>query len=116
LVLEPPLADEEAEHNAASVVAPPCLLGGADHIIGNDLAMRFGDAILLQLARDALFDEVAETKSDFGNFGGRNGRFETFAAVSGENWVQWYQRMPSEGGIKLRETCCRRMMGQREGE
>jgi hypothetical protein len=37
------------------VIITTCLLGGLDHIVGDDSAIRLGDRILVDLERNDLF-------------------------------------------------------------
>ncbi len=49
------------------MLLPTSLPGGLDDLTRDDLGVRLNDPGLFELARDALQDEMAEAKSNFGH-------------------------------------------------
>lgn len=82
---KPALHDQEAEDDACAVLGASGLFGSSDDLMGDDLAVRLGDLLLLQLAGDTLLDEVAQTERNLSHIGSRNGRLDRGASMHREH-------------------------------
>lgn len=87
LVLEPLLDDEKTVDDAGAVRWTPGLFGSLDDGLGDDLAMGTGDLLLLELAGDAFFNQVAETEGGLGDIGGGDGRLDGFVTVGWKDFA-----------------------------
>lgn len=85
LALEPADAHEQAEDDAGAVLLAGGLLGGLDDLGRYDAAVGLGDERLLELARDALLDEVAQAEGDLGDLLGRDMRDDVVCGVLRED-------------------------------
>ncbi len=75
-----------ATHNARPVFLAARLLCSLNDMLGNDFAVRRGDAALLHLTRNAFLNEVAKAEADFGDGCSRNGRGEMVPSVRRKNY------------------------------
>lgn len=92
LALEPADAHEQTEDDACAVLLAGGLLGGLNYLVRYYAAVSLGDERLLELARDALLDEMAEAEGDFGDLLGRDRRDNVIGRVlwedcDGSDWV-----------------------------
>jgi hypothetical protein len=86
LVLPPPFVDEKTVDNAGPVIASSSFLSGLDDLLGYDSTVWPSDLLLLELARNAFFDQMAEFECDLRHIRCRNGRFDRLVDVCREDW------------------------------
>lgn len=85
LSLEPADTHEQAKDDAGAVLLAGGLLSGLDDLARYDAAVGLGDERLLELARDALLDEVAQAEGDLGDLVGRDLRDDVVCTVLWED-------------------------------
>lgn len=70
-------------YHTCSFFLAASLFGCLDDLLGDDSAMRGGDATLVELARHTFLDQVSQPQADLGNFGCRDGRLHLLMGIIG---------------------------------
>lgn len=89
LVAPPLLVNQEAEDDAGSMLAATGFLRGLDDLGRDDLAVRAGDKLRVELDGHALLDQMADAEGDLGNGGGGDGGLDRWVAVDWEDCGIW---------------------------
>lgn len=73
-------------YHTSSVLTTACFFGRLNNLSCNDSAVRAGNLVLLELAWNALADQMSQAQADFGDLDGWNRRVDVLVSMMRENY------------------------------